>query len=96
MGVIGPICEEFTYRVGLYSIARRLNKYVAIAFSTIVFALIHFSFTSSDIVNELINLPSYLAGGIIFGIAYEHKGPACSMTAHICYNLFSLIVVLLR
>lgn len=95
MGIIGPICEEMAFRVGLYSFVRRLNKYVAILVSTLAFIVIHMSFDPETIVNELLNIPSYAVAGILFAIAYEHKGPACSMTAHIVYNSASLILMLI-
>ena len=44
LGLLGPICEELTYRVGLYSFFRRINKYLAFAVTIVVFALIHFDF----------------------------------------------------
>ena len=94
--VIGPICEELTYRVGLYSFLRRFNKYFAFAITVVVFALIHFEFTAKNIVNELWSLPSYLAAGFVLTLAYEHRGPACSMTAHIIYNSIALAMVFLR
>ena len=94
LGLVGPICEELTYRVGLYSFLRRINKYLAFGITTIVFALIHFDFTASDIVNELWSLPSYIVAGVILTLAYEHRGPACSMTAHVIYNIFAFLIML--
>ena len=92
--VLGPICEEFTYRLGLYSLLRRVNVFLAMAVTVIVFALIHFDFAAKDMAGELWSLPSYLISGIILTIAYEHRGPACSMTAHIAYNTFAFIMIL--
>lgn len=89
----GPVCEELTYRVGFYSFFRRINLYLAMIVSTIFFAFIHFDFTAKDIVNELWSLPSYLVSGIILGIAYEHRGPACSFTAHIVYNIYAFSMI---
>ena len=94
LGIIGPICEELTYRVGLYSFLRRINKYLALGVTTVVFAFIHFDFSATDMVNELLSLPSYIVAGIILTLAYEHRGPACSMTAHVCYNIFAVLVML--
>ena len=94
IGLFGPICEELTYRVGLYSFLRRINKYLAIAVSSIIFAFIHFNFVGKDIINELWNLPSYIISGVILALAYEHRGPACSMTAHILYNTFAFLTIL--
>ena len=99
IGLLGPICEELTYRVGLYSFFRRINKYLAFAIAVVVFAFIHFDFTAfgtSKIVEELWALPSYLISGFILTLAYEHRGPACSMTAHVLYNLFAFSLMLLR
>ena len=93
LGIIGPICEELTYRVGLYSFLRRINKWLALAITAFVFAMIHFDFTG-DLVKELWAFPSYLVSGVILTIAYEHRGPACSMTAHIAYNIFAFVIML--
>lgn len=96
LALIGPICEELTYRVGLYSFLRRFNKYLAFAVTVIIFAMIHFDFTAEDIVNELWSLPSYLAAAFVLTMAYEHRGPACSMTAHMIYNAVAFGMVFLR
>lgn len=99
LGFLGPICEELTYRVGLYSFFRRINKYLAFGITMIVFALIHFDFDAigtPDIIEELWSLPSYLIAGLILTIAYEHRGPACSMTAHILYNIFAFTMMLVQ
>ena len=95
MGIMGPICEELTYRVGLYSFFRRFNKYIAIAVSAIVFGFIHFDFGAANIANEFAALPVYLVSGVVLGIAYEHRGPACSMTAHLLYNIFAFFMMLI-
>lgn len=94
MGLLGPICEELTYRVGLYSFFRRINKWLALGVTAFIFALIHFSF-DGNIVDELWSFPSYLVSGVILTLAYEHRGPACSMTAHITYNIFAFILMLI-
>ena len=94
MGFLGPVVEECTYRIGLYTLLRRLNKYAAFIITSLVFALIHLSFDPSTIVNELLNLPSYLLAGVAFSLAYELFGPVCSMFAHITYNCFSLFLIL--
>ena len=96
LGFLGPICEELTYRVGLYSFLRRINKYLAFAVTIVIFALIHFEFMADDIVNELWSLPSYIISGFLLTLAYEHRGPACSMTAHITYNIFAFILILVQ
>ena len=94
MAIIGPICEELTYRVGLHSFLRRINKYLALVVTIIIFAMIHFTFDAENIVEELWSLPSYLVSGLLLTLAYEVRGPACSITAHACYNLFALIMTM--
>ena len=96
VGLLGPICEELTYRVGLYSFLRRINKWLALAITTIVFALIHFEFGADDIVSELWALPSYILAGVILTYAYEHRGPACSISAHMTYNLFAFALIFVQ
>lgn len=91
---IGPICEELTYRVGLFSFLRRFNKYVAFVITVVVFAFIHLELGAEDMLAELKALPIYLVSGFILTLAYEHRGPACSMTAHIVYNIFAFIMIL--
>ena len=94
--LMGPICEELTYRVGLYSFFRRINKVLAFVVTIIVFALIHFDFMAEDMIGELWSLPSYLACGAVLTIAYDHRGPACSITAHVVYNSIAMLMIILR
>ena len=96
MAILGPISEELTYRVGLFSFFRRFWKIKAYVVTCIIFALIHFSFDASDMAAELWSLPSYLVCGLILTIAYEHRGPACSITAHTLYNLTAVLAVIMR
>lgn len=93
---LGPICEELTYRVGFYSLLRRYNKYLALVLTTIVFAIIHFRFTSDNIVSELWSLPSYLVSGFILTYAYEKGGFVSSLTAHAIYNIVSFVITLVQ
>jgi len=94
--VVGPICEELTYRVGLYSFIRRFNKYAAIIVTSLVFAFIHMELIDSDIIMELQALPSYIASGLVLAIAYEDRGPACSITAHVIFNLVAVGQILIK
>lgn len=96
LALFGPICEEMTYRVGLYSFFRRINKYLAFVVTCIIFTLIHIDFDSADIVTELWSIPTYLTCGFILTLAYEHRGPACSITAHSLYNLTAFLAILMR
>ncbi len=41
-GIIGPICEELTYRVGIFSFFRRIHIVLAYFLSIVFFAFIHF------------------------------------------------------
>ena len=44
LGFVGPICEELTYRVGLFSFSKRINRVLGYVITLVVFALIHFDF----------------------------------------------------
>ena len=96
-GMVGPICEEITYRLGLYSSLRRVNKYLAFILTILIFAFIHFDFTAfnaSDptvLRNEFLNLPYYLFAAFVFCFLYEKFGFASSLSAHITNNLVSII-----
>ena len=94
LGFIGPICEELTYRVGVFGILKK-PKWLAYVIGTLVFALAHFSFTSTTIVNELINLPVYLVSGFLLCLAYDKFGLAASLTAHTVNNVYSVGVFIL-
>ena len=96
MGIVGPIVEECTYRIGVFSFLRRLNRFVAYLVTMIMFGLIHIRFNNGDIVNELLNLPNYVAAGLVLSIAYDTYGPVCSMTAHILCNSFTLALILFK
>jgi len=94
MGIIGPICEELAYRVGLFSFLRRINRILAYILCILIFSLAHIDFTNKDIVAELVALPSYIVGAFFLTFAYEKKGPACSMSLHILNNIFAIITIL--
>lgn len=93
-GIIGPICEEFVYRVGLFSFLKRIHPAVAYTGTAVIFALIHIDFGASDMVLELISLPSYIWGGLCLSFIYEIKGVAASCTSHILNNVYSFIMIL--
>ena len=97
LGFLGPIVEEFTYRVGLYSFFRRINKYAAYALTLVIFGLIHFNFFAKgdDMINELLNLPNYMISGFLLTLAYEKFGITCAVTAHIGNNLYGVVVTIL-
>lgn len=93
--LLGPVCEELTYRVGLYSFLRRYNFVLAIIVTSLVFGFIHFDFEAADLVNELWALPSYVVTGAILCLAYEHRGPACAITAHMAFNLIAFLEIIM-
>lgn len=95
IGVIGPIVEEFAYRVGLFSFSSRFSRVAGYVISAIVFGLIHFNFASTDIVNELLNLPDYIIAGVLLALTYDFHGLSASMTAHIVNNVFAVFMSIL-
>ena len=97
LGIAGPLVEELTYRVGLYTFFCRINKYLAYAITIVVFGLIHFNFFAKgdDMINELVNLPSYMISGFLLTLWYDKFGLASSCVAHIFNNLYSVLMTIL-
>ncbi len=92
-GIIGPICEEFAYRVGLFNLGMRIHPVVAYLFASLLFGLIHMQdFTSA---NEWLNFPSYLIAGGILALTYHRFGLVSSMTAHVFNNLIAIVSIFL-
>ena len=104
MAFIGPLCEELTYRVGLFGLLRRWNRLAAYLIGIFVFAAIHFDvsalltgLTSNDwsgLINELWNFPSYLIAGGVLVATYDLFGFGASSFAHVLNNLYSIIAIL--
>ncbi len=95
---VGPICEELTYRLGLFSLSARLGKWAAYLITISFFALIHFDFlagSAEGYIIELLNLPSYLIAGALLCFAYDYFGLATSVTAHIANNMVAIASILL-
>ncbi len=101
--ILAPICEETTYRLGLFGAIYKKNRILAHILSALFFGLLHSIFLSSSVftasgeemLNELLNLPSYIIPGLIFSIAYENeKSLTTSITAHMVNNIISYISVL--
>lgn len=100
-GIIGPLTEELTYRVGLFSLIKRWGKVPAYIITIIVFTLIHFDFSAilvifqggkpASLVNEILNIPLYAFAALIFTLIFDGHGFIGSSTAHIANNLFSII-----
>lgn len=100
LGIIGPIVEEFTYRVGVFGFFYRINKILAYILTILIFAFIHFDFTCfgnslDSIIIELINIPSYIFAGAILCFVFEKSSWAGSCISHIINNSFSVIMMIL-
>lgn len=93
-GLIAPVVEELTYRLGLFSITYRINKVAAYIVVAVIFGLIHFDFFG-DVATEFLNLPNYCIAGVLFCLAYRFGGlPGC-ITAHAFNNVFSIIYTII-
>lgn len=92
-GFIGPICEELTYRVGLFSLCKRKARWLAYLVTIIVFSFIHFNYNSTSLVNEIMNLPYYAFAAAAFSFTYDHFGFAGSLIGHVINNVVSLAFI---
>ena len=92
--VLAPICEELTYRVGLFSLCKRKNRVLAYVVTCIVFTLLHVKYTDTDFYSEIIAVPSYLIGAIVLTCSYDYFGLPGSLTTHIINNVINYIVIL--
>ena len=94
-GIVGPICEELTYRVGFFDFFKRKNRILAYVATIVIFTLIHFDFGASNLTNELLNIPYYASAAFAFTFVYDKFGFAASVTAHIANNFLSILVSLI-
>lgn len=94
-GLVGPMCEELTYRVGLFNLFKRWKRVWAYIFTGIIFGFIHFDY-QGNIAVEFILLPTYIVPGVILSLAYDLYDLPCSFTAHITNNLIVLIALAAR
>ena len=100
---LAPICEETTYRLGLYSLLAKKNNILAFIVTVLFFTLIHLDFISpiinndySTLANEALNIPGYLVGASILTFAYaKHKRLSDSILTHCFVNSFSMIFILI-
>ena len=90
-GFIGPFCEECTYRLGLFNLLKRINKWVAYIGGALIFAFIHFNWANAGSAIEWLNIPPYIFSGIVFGIVYDKCGIGASLLAHVINNAFACI-----
>ena len=94
LGFLGPICEEITYRYGLFSLLDKKSKFLAYILTPLIFAIIHFDFTG-NIVVELLNLPSYIIAGLGLTFAYDKFGLHTAIIAHVTNNIYAIIMTLI-
>lgn len=94
LGLLGPICEEITYRYGLFSLLDKKSKILAYILTPLIFALIHFDFTG-DMKVELLNLPTYIIAGIGLTFAYDKFGFNTAVIAHVTNNIYAIIATLI-
>ena len=91
-GLIGPICEELTYRAGLFTLINKKNRILAYILTVILFGFIHFDYTNIGSLNEWLNLPIYCFSGFVFTFTYDHFGLPAAITAHMTNNLISVFL----
>ena len=93
LALVGPLCEELGYRVGLFGFLKRYSTWVAYVVASVVFAFIHFDFTAIGSLNEWLNVPLYLVPGLIMAFVYDKGGLAASYTTHAINNLVSVLSI---
>ncbi len=93
-GIIGPLCEELTYRVGLFGFAKRINRVLAYVVASLLFGLIHIQDYAS--LNEWLSYPGYAFAGLGLAFAYEKFGLATSWTAHSINNIVSVVIIMVE
>ncbi len=94
--IFAPVCEELTYRLGLFTLCSKKSRILAYVITVLTFALIHFTYSSKDIINELWNLPSYLLGAYFLSYTYDKNGNIISsITAHAVYNFIGYVFMLI-
>jgi uncharacterized protein len=86
--IIGPILEEIVFRYAILgSLMKRMKTPYAVAISSILFGLAHFS---------LVNLIVHVSIGVIFSVIYlRSKSLAAPIIAHVLMNGFVLALYLL-
>lgn len=104
IGILGPFCEELTYRVGLFGLSKRANTYFAYIMASVFFAFIHMNFLKYNSsgalvwvndINEWLSFPDYLISGFVFAWLYDKFGFGASFLAHITNNLVGVIEIII-
>lgn len=102
IAILAPFVEEVTYRFGLYSFLKKINKYLAFFVSALVFACIHFGWdilfsgNTNLIIVELISFIDYFVSGLILAFMFEKCGIFGSLTTHSLNNVFAFIMIFIR
>ena len=95
IGLIGPFCEELTYRVGLYTFLKRINWVFALIVTSLVFTFIHFDFKAVSSINEWRNVPVYFTMALILTFTYEKMGFGASFLAHATNNFVGILITII-
>lgn len=109
--IFAPFVEEMTYRIGLVDSIGHKKRWLGVLLSAVIFGCIHFDWSSvfsylfmgeegsgvlrSDVLNELLNLPVYIASGAVLGLTYSTSGRiSSSITCHALNNAISFFSIL--
>jgi membrane protease YdiL (CAAX protease family) len=95
-GLVGPFCEELTYRVGFFGFLKRFNVYVAYVVVALFFGFIHFDWQNASSAVEWAMLPDYVISGFGFALIYDKLGFGASWIAHCTNNLVGIIGAIIR
>lgn len=94
--ILAPFTEEIGYRFGIFGGIHKHSRVAAYIVTSLIFALIHTNLSSENLINELLNLPSYIFAGAWLCYAYEKSGSiVTSITAHMTNNGVAFILSLL-
>lgn len=92
---IGPFVEEMIFRQAIFDVCK--NKYVSIAVSSVLFAMIHILTSSGSLRYMIATTIPYLFSGLAFSIIYEksHRNIYASLLVHMASNLLAVFAVIL-
>ncbi len=93
-GFLGPIVEEWTYRLGIFKYLKNKSKLLAYLITLTIFGFIHFDFTAANLTNEMLNLPIYLIAGAWFCFFYDRFGLQVALSTHVMNNVFSVLAII--